>query len=79
MPTRSSPRAPIAAVIALALAAACGRGDTKEAASSAAGESAVAVSEKWRLKHEADYRRFTGRLAKVVTVEPIDVLVYPLR
>jgi len=25
-----------------------------------------------RLRHEADYRRFTGRLAKVVTTEPID-------
>ena len=24
------------------------------------------------LRHEADYRRFTGRLAKVVTTEPID-------
>lgn len=24
------------------------------------------------LRHEADYRRFSGRLAKVVTVEPID-------
>lgn len=24
------------------------------------------------LRHEADYRRFTGRLAKIVTAEPID-------
>jgi ribosome maturation factor RimP len=24
------------------------------------------------LRHEADYRRFTGRLAKLVTVEPVD-------
>ena len=24
------------------------------------------------LRHEADYRRFTGRLAKLVTLEPID-------
>jgi ribosome maturation factor RimP len=24
------------------------------------------------LRHEADYRRFTGRLAKVVTIEPIN-------
>lgn len=24
------------------------------------------------LRHEADYRRFAGRLAKVVTVEPVD-------
>jgi len=24
------------------------------------------------LRHEADYRRFAGRLAKIVTVEPID-------
>jgi ribosome maturation factor RimP len=24
------------------------------------------------LRHEADYRRFTGRLAKIVTTEPID-------
>jgi ribosome maturation factor RimP len=25
-----------------------------------------------RLRHEADYRRFAGRLAKVVTTEPVD-------
>jgi ribosome maturation factor RimP len=25
-----------------------------------------------RLRHEADYRRFAGRLAKVVTTEPLD-------
>lgn len=25
-----------------------------------------------RLRHEADYRRFTGRLAKLVTTEPVD-------
>lgn len=25
-----------------------------------------------RLRHEADYRRFTGRLAKLVTAEPLD-------
>jgi ribosome maturation factor RimP len=25
-----------------------------------------------RLRHEADYRRFTGRLAKLVTLEPLD-------
>ena len=25
-----------------------------------------------RLRHEADYRRFAGRLAKVVTIEPLD-------
>jgi ribosome maturation factor RimP len=24
------------------------------------------------LRHQADYRRFTGRLAKIVTVEPVD-------
>jgi ribosome maturation factor RimP len=24
------------------------------------------------LRHEADYRRFTGRLAKIVTTEPVD-------
>lgn len=26
----------------------------------------------WPLRHEADYRRFSGRLAKVVTSEPIE-------
>ena len=25
-----------------------------------------------RLRHEADYRRFSGRLAKIVTTEPLD-------
>jgi ribosome maturation factor RimP len=25
-----------------------------------------------RLRHEADYRRFAGRLAKIVTIEPLD-------
>ena len=54
--TRQRHRAGLAvAMMAIALAGACGGGPAKETAP--AVESPVAVTEKWRAKHETDYRR----------------------
>jgi hypothetical protein len=57
MLTRSSQRALVATALAVSLTGAC-RGDSaREPASTPSGESPAASTEKWRLKHEADYRR----------------------
>ena len=47
-----------ATTIALGLTGACGRGGTREAQPGPpVAESPVAINEKWRAKHDADYRR----------------------
>ena len=52
------PRALAAATIAAVLTVACGREAPREVTPEpAAAESPVAINEKWRAKHEADYRR----------------------
>jgi uncharacterized protein (DUF1684 family) len=46
-----------ATTIAIGLTGACGRGGTREAEPAPVAESPVAINEKWRAKHDADYRR----------------------
>ena len=57
--------------LAIGLAAACGGGPTEEARPAPpAAESPVAVIEKWRAKHEADYRRDWVTIAGLHPLKP---------
>jgi uncharacterized protein (DUF1684 family) len=51
------PAALAAATIAIVLAGACGRGPANDNPPATAAESPTAIIEKWRAKHETDYRR----------------------
>ena len=71
MPPQRCVGALAAVVIALGLTAACGSEPPKEATSAAAAaESPVAVNEKWRAKHEADYRRDWVTIAGLHPLKP---------
>jgi uncharacterized protein (DUF1684 family) len=71
MTLRQRRRAGAAAMIAIGLTAACGRGPAEEAKpASAAAESPVAVIEKWRAKHETDYRRDWVTIAGLHPLKP---------
>jgi uncharacterized protein (DUF1684 family) len=64
MTLRQRQRAVAAAMMAIGLTGGCGGGPAKEAKPPApAAESPVATSEKWRAKHEADYRRDWATIA----------------
>ena len=64
-----------ATTIAIGLTAACGDGAPREAQpeappAPAAAESPVAVNEKWRAKHETDYRRDWVTIAGLHPLKP---------
>lgn len=61
-----------AATIAIGLTVRCGGGTTNEAdrPTSAATESPIAVTEKWRAKHETDYRRDWVTIAGLHPLKP---------
>ena len=60
-----------AATITVGLAAGCGRGPTKDhQPAPAAAESPIAVTEKWRAKHETDYRRDWVTIAGLHPLKP---------
>ncbi len=60
-----------AATIAIGLTARCGGGTTNEAdRATPAAESPVAVTEKWRAKHETDYRRDWVTIAGLHPLKP---------
>ena len=60
-----------AATFAIGVACACGGGPTKETpAAPLAAESPVAVIEKWRAKHETDYRRDWVTIAGLHALKP---------
>ena len=62
---------PVVATIALGLTSACGGGAPKEAPPAApAAESPAAAIEKWRAKHETDYRRDWVTIAGLHPLKP---------
>ncbi len=68
---RQHPGAFAAATLVIGLAAACGGGAPKEAPPAPpAPESPVAVTEKWRAKHETDYRRDWVTIAGLHPLKP---------
>jgi uncharacterized protein len=70
MPFAERPRLP-AAIVATVLCVACGNDTPKEApAATAAAQSPVAVTEAWRAKHEADYRRDWASIAGMHPLKP---------
>jgi len=72
MTLRRCPRALVSATtIAIGLTGACGGGTSKEAQPAPpVAESPVAVNEKWRAKHEADYRRDWVTIAGLHPLKP---------
>ena len=71
MPTRKRSRT-LAGVVAIGLTAACGGGPTSDSGTvpPAAAESPLVLNEKWRAKHETDYRRDWVTIAGLHPLKP---------